>query len=64
MLSNFETNKVFIAKGLSSDAFCQTANSLVAALEKYHVVWSWLPCSSSQFHIWARDYIPVQVSEM
>ena len=63
MLSNFETNKVFIAKGLSSDAFCQTANSLVAALERHHVVWSWLPCTSSQFHIWARDYMPLQVSE-
>ena len=63
MLTNFETNKVFIAKGLRSDAHCQAADSLITALDRHHVEWEQLPCTNSHFHIWARDYMPVQVSE-
>ena len=63
MLTNFETNKVFIAKGLCSGAYCQAADSLISALDRHHVEWEQLPCTESDLHIWARDYIPVQVSE-
>ena len=63
MLSHFETDKVFIAKGLNSASYCRAANSLVAALENQHVEWEQLPCSDSPLHIWARDYMPVQVSK-
>ena len=63
MLTNFETNKVFIAKGLCSGAYCQAADSLISALDTHHVEWEQLPCTESDLHIWARDYMPVQVSE-
>lgn len=63
MLTNFETNSVFIAKGLMSPNFCQVADSLIAAFEMHRVAWKQLPCTDSPFHIWARDYMPVQVNE-
>ena len=63
MLTNFETNKVFIAKGLCSDAYCQAADSLFSAFDRHHVEWEQLPCTESDLHIWARDYMPVQVSK-
>jgi len=63
MITNFETNKVFIAKGLCSDAYCQAADSLFSAFDRHHVEWKQLPCTESDLHIWARDYMPVQVSE-
>ena len=63
MLSNFETNKAFIAQGLGSPVFYQAGDALVAAFGMHHVDWGRLPCTDSTFHIWARDYMPVQVSE-
>ena len=63
MLTNFETNKVFFAKGLSSPSYRPAAKSLISALDNQHVEWEQLPCTDSPLHIWARDYMPVQVSE-
>ena len=63
MISNFETNKVYIAQGLNSRAYCQVLESLLTTLDQQHVEWAQLPCTSSPLHIWARDYMPVQVSE-
>ena len=37
MLTNFETNKVFIAKGLSSVPYSSTAYSLVTSLYKKYL---------------------------
>ena len=63
MISNFETNKVYIAQGLNSRAYCQVLESLLTKLDQQHVEWAQLPCTSSPLHIWARDYMPVQVSK-
>ena len=63
MLSHFETDKVFIAKGLNSASYYRAANSLVTALENQHVEWGQLPCTDSPLHIWVRDYMPMQVSK-
>lgn len=63
MLTNFETNKVLIAQGLNTPVFCQADDALVAALDMHHVEWGRLPRTNSPFHIWARDYMPVQVSK-
>ena len=63
MFTNFETNKVFFAKGLSSASYCPAAKSLISALDNHHVEWEQLPLTDSPLHIWARDYMPVQVSE-
>lgn len=63
MLTNFDTNRVFFAKGLRSDSYCLAANSLIAAFDMCHVEWEQLPCTDSPFYIWARDYMPVQVNK-
>lgn len=62
MITNFETNKVFIAKGLSSIPYTSTAYSLVTSLYDQDLEWGELPYSESPLHIWARDYMPVQVN--
>lgn len=63
MLTNFQTNKVFIAKGLSSIPYSSTAYSLVTSLYNQDLEWGQLPFSESPLHIWARDYMPVQVNK-
>ena len=63
MITNFETNKVFLAQGLSSPVFENAANSLVFAFHDSHVNWAKIPSTHSPQHIWVRDYMPVQVSE-
>jgi agmatine/peptidylarginine deiminase len=63
MITNFETNKVFIAKGLSSIPYTSTAYSLVTSLYNQNLEWGELPYSESPLHIWARDYMPVQVNK-
>ena len=62
MITNFETNKVYIAEGLNSPFFSDAANSLVTAFHDSHVNWEQVPSTSSPKHIWVRDYMPVQVS--
>ena len=61
MITNFETNKVFLAQGLSSPVFENAANSLVFAFHDSHVNWAKIPSTHSPQHIWVRDYMPVQV---
>lgn len=63
MLTNFETNKVYFAKGLSSSAYRQAADTLVSAFENINVQWELIPCTDSPLHIWVRDYMPVQVRD-
>lgn len=63
MLTNFETSKVFIAKGLGSPPYCRATQSLLSSLDDQQVEWGLLPGTDSPFHIWARDYMPVQVRE-
>ena len=62
MITNFETNKVYFAQGLCSPVFNNAANSLVTAFHDSQVNWAKIPCTHSPHHIWARDYMPVQVN--
>lgn len=62
MITNFETNKVYFAQGLSSPVFENAADSLVSAFHDSHVNWAKIPSTHSPQHIWVRDYMPVQVS--
>lgn len=62
MITNFETNKVYFAQGLSSPVFKNAANFLVTSFQDTHVNWAKIPCTHSPQHIWVRDYMPVQVS--
>ena len=63
MITNFETNKVFFAKGLSFVKYMEVARRLADFLHCHNIVWEQLPQTSSPFHIWVRDYMPVQVSK-
>ena len=62
MITNFETNKVYFARGLSSPSYIEAANSLITAFQDTHVNWEQIPSAHAPQHIWVRDYMPVQVS--
>lgn len=63
MITNFETNKVYLAKGMSSISYEDATGHLLCVLHNYKIKWDFLPNTSSPLHIWARDYMPVQVSK-
>ena len=62
MITNYETNKVYIAKGLSSPSYSDASKSLVTLFEKQQIECEQFPFTQSPFHIWVRDYMPIQVS--
>lgn len=62
MITNFETNRVYIAKGLSQEPYTRGCYSLISAFYRLDCEWSFLPSTSSSLHIWARDYMPIQVN--
>ena len=62
MITNFETNKIFIAIGLTSPNYIDATSHLLGGMHRHNVEWSFLPHTSSPFNIWARDYMPIQVS--
>jgi len=63
MITNFETNKVYLAKGMNSENYVNATGSLLGAMHSHKIHWSFLPLTTSLLHIWARDYMPVQVSK-
>lgn len=64
MITHFETNKVFISKGLASSCkYSRVAYGLLTAFDNYDVCWEYIPHTESDLHIWARDFMPVQVSK-
>ena len=63
MITNFETNKVFFAHGLSNNMYRDVANYLTDSMHENKVAFDMLPMTKSPLHIWARDYMPVQVSK-
>lgn len=63
MITNFETNKVYIAEGLKFPLYSDAANSLCTAFRNATVKWEVLPFTQSPLHIWARDYMPIQVNK-
>ena len=63
MITNFETNKVYLAKGMTSEKYVDTTGHLLGTLHNHKVHWDFLPLITSPLHIWTRDYMPVQVSK-
>lgn len=62
MITHFETNKVFISKGLASSCkYSRVAYGLLTAFDNCDVCWEYIPHTESDLHIWARDFMPVQV---
>lgn len=63
MITNFETTKVYLAKGMSYHLYVDATTHLLNIMHSRKIEWSFLPNTSSPQHIWARDYMPVQVSK-
>ena len=63
MVANFETNKVYLAKGMTSEKYVDATRHLLGTLHSHGIHWDFLPNTTSPFHIWARDYMPVQVNK-
>lgn len=61
MITNFDTNKVYLAKGMTLGMYTDAADHLLKGLQDNNIRWDFLPDTSSPYHIWARDYMPVQV---
>lgn len=64
MITNFETNKVFISRALaSSHKYARVAYGLLTAFDNCEIYWEYIPHTTSDLHIWARDFMPVQVKK-
>lgn len=63
MITNSDTNKVYLAKGMTSEKYVDATRYLLDTLHNQKVHWGFLPLTVSPLHIWARDYMPVQVSK-
>lgn len=63
MITNFETNKVYLAKGMTSEKYVDVTRHLLDTLHSHKIHWDFLSLSESPLHIWVRDYMPVQVSK-
>jgi len=63
MITNFNANKVYLSKGMISERYLDATKRLLSALHRNKIEWGILPNTSSPYHIWARDYMPVQVSK-
>ena len=62
MIIDFDTNKVYLAKGMTSENYVDATGHLLGTLHNQKVHWEFLPLTASPFHIWTRDYMPVQIS--
>ena len=61
MISDKDTNKVYIAKGLLTNRYGKIANNLTNAFKANGIEYDFLPQTESDKHIWARDYMPIQI---
>ena len=61
MINDNQTYKVYFAEGLKS--YGGVFYNILSAFNREGVPMDYLPLSKSPRHIWARDYMPVQLSE-
>lgn len=61
MITNFETNIIYFAKGMTSEKYVDATRHLLGTLHSHGIHWDFLPHTTLPLHIWARDYMPVQV---
>lgn len=61
MITDSKTNKVYLAEGIKG--YPKVAEKLLWALYEEGIEMDYLPYSASKKHVWARDYMPIQVSE-
>lgn len=61
MICDYQTNKVYLADGIRH--YMPMCWNLINALEKEGIAFSFLPKTESEKHIWARDYMPIQIEK-
>lgn len=61
MICDYQTNKVYLAEGIKG--YPKVAENLLYALYKEGVETEYLPHSKSKKHVWARDYMHIQLEE-
>ncbi len=61
MICDYQTNKVYLAEGIKG--YPRVAENLLNALYKEGIETEYLPYSKSKKHVWARDYMPIQLEE-
>ena len=61
MICDYQTNKVYLAQGIKG--YPKVAENLLYALYKEGIETEYLPHSKSKKHVWARDYMPIQLEE-
>lgn len=61
MISDKQTNKVFLSKGLMH--YGKVLERILAKLSGWNIETQFLPLAVSKKHIWARDYMPIQLEK-
>ena len=61
MIQDNQTNKVYLAKGLSY--YMPLSMLIVENLKGYGIEVDWLPATENDKYIWARDYMPIQLEK-
>ena len=61
MIQDYQTNMVYLAEGLKY--YKPVYTNLLKALEKEGIPYRFLPRTKSKKHIWARDYMPIQLEK-
>lgn len=61
MICDYQMNKVYLAEGIKG--YPKVAENLLYALYKEGIETEYLPHSKSKKHVWARDYMPIQLEE-
>ena len=59
MIQDYQTNMVYLAEGLKY--YKPVYTNLLRALEQEGIPYGFLPRTQSKKHIWARDYMPIQL---
>ena len=61
MIQEYQTNVVYLAHGLSH--YEPVCRNLLEALHREQIYAEFLPYTSSYKHVWARDYMPIQLTK-
>ena len=61
MIDDYQTNKVYLAEGIKG--YPKVAEHLLWALYSEGIESDYLPHTRSRKHVWARDYMPIQLEE-
>ena len=61
MIQDNQTNKVYLAKGLSY--YMPLSLLIVENLKCHGIDFAWLPRTENDNYIWARDYMPIQLEK-